>query len=295
MPWLQITFAAPPDRVASLVDALDISGALSVTVTGADDTEQRLQAGLEETAWWRQNNVTALYPEHVDVAGVLAQLRSELRAEPPTPQVNVLPDADWASAWMAHYRPLAVGRNLWICPSWLTPPEPEAVNILLDPGLAFGTGDHPTTALCLAWLAEQGLGDRIVIDYGCGSGILAIAALKLGARAAYGVDIDPQALRVSQENAMRNGVNDRLALSLPDELPPALAADIVIANILARPLIELAPQLRTRVRSTGTLLLTGLLREQADEVRAAYEPTFHFQTQHRGEWVLLFGTRTEGH
>ena len=289
MPWLQISFATPPEQVAPLVDALEAAGALSVTVKG-DDAELRLQAGLEETALWQHNDVTALYPEYTDVDAIVQQLRAELASEPPTPRVDLLPDADWASAWMAHYRPLEVGRNLWICPSWLTPPEPAAVNILLDPGLAFGTGDHPTTALCLEWLAEQPPHEGDVIDYGCGSGILAIAALKLGARRSHAVDIDPQALRVTQENAERNGVLPRLTISPPEKLA-ADAADLVIANILARPLIELAPRLSTLVRPAGQLLLTGLLREQAADVRAAYDDRFEFQERQRGQWVLLIGRR----
>ena len=292
MPWLQISFVAPPEQVTPLVDALEAAGALSVTVKG-DDAELRLQAGLEETALWRHNDVTALYPEYTDVGAIVRQLRAQLGNEPPPPRIDLLPDADWARAWMAHYRPQRVGRDLWVCPSWLTPPEPAAVNILLDPGLAFGTGDHPTTALCLEWLAEQPPRERDVIDYGCGSGILAIAALKLGARRAHAVDIDPQALRVTQENAERNGVLSRLTISLPEELADA-PADLVIANILARPLIELAPRLSSLVRPAGQLLLTGLLREQAADVRAAYDDCFDFEERQRGQWVLLIGRR-KGH
>lgn len=290
MPWLQIRFQADQSLVQPLLAALDDTGALSVTVCAADD-ELRLQAGVEETALWQRNEITAMYPEHIDVERVLSQLREQLHTEPPPPRVDLLADADWAAAWKAHYRPLAVGRNLWICPSWLAPPEPQAVNILLDPGMAFGTGDHPTTALCLEWLAEQALSERRVIDYGCGSGILAIAALKLGADQAIGVDIDPQALTVSRENASKNGVDARLALYAPETLPAATAADVVIANILARPLMELAPRLRSLVASGGTLVLTGLLREQADEVRAVYEPEFRFDQRRRGEWVMHVGTR----
>ncbi len=292
MPWLQISFVAPPEQVTPLVDALEAAGALSVTVKG-DDAELRLQAGLEETALWRHNDVTALYPEYTDVDAIVRHLRAQLGNEPPPPRIDLLPDADWASAWMAHYRPQRVGRDLWVCPSWLAPPEPAAVNILLDPGLAFGTGDHPTTALCLEWLAEQPPRERDVIDYGCGSGILAIAALKLGARRAHAVDIDPQALRVTQENAERNGVLSRLTISLPEELADA-PADLVIANILALPLIELAPRLSALVRPAGQLLLTGLLREQAADVRAAYDDRFDFEERQRGQWVLLIGRR-KGH
>lgn len=290
MPWLQISFAAAPDEVAPLMDALEATGALSVSVKG-DDAELRLQTALEETALWQRNDVTALYPESTDVDAIVRQVRAQLATEPPAPRIDLLPDADWASAWKAQYRPLKVGRNLWICPSWLAPPDPTAVNILLDPGLAFGTGDHPTTGLCLEWLAEQELRGRDVIDYGCGSGILAIAALKLGARAAHAVDIDPQALRVSRENAERNAVATRLTITPPETLPREHQADIVIANILAQPLIDLAPRLRDLVRPAGRLLLTGLLLEQANDVRSAYDAAFAFERRERGEWVLFVGHR----
>ena len=292
MPWLQIRFQTEQSLVEPLLNALDATGALSVTVRAADD-EWRLQAEVEETALWQRNEITAMYPEHTDVAHVLSHLRAELQTEPPPARVDLLADADWAAAWKAHYRPLAVGRNLWICPSWLTPPAPQAINILLDPGMAFGTGDHPTTALCLEWLAEQALSGLRVIDYGCGSGILAIAALKLGAAQAIGVDIDPQALTVSRENAANNGVDARLSLYAPETLPAATQADVVIANILARPLIELAPRLRSLVADGGTLVLTGLLPEQADDVRAAYEPEFRFDQRRRHEWVMQIGVRSQ--
>lgn len=292
MPWLQIRFTATPDQVAPLVDALEAAGALSISVKG-DDAELRLQAGLEETALWQHNNVTALFPDTTQAADVVQQLKAQLGTIPSLDRTEYLADADWASAWMAHYRPLKVGRGLWICPSWLPAPDPAAVTIMLDPGLAFGTGDHPTTGLCLEWLAEQELRGRAVVDYGCGSGILGIAALKLGARVAYGTDIDPQALRVSQENAERNGVAARLKLSPPEALPPDACADVVVANILARPLIELASRLARLVHTNGELLLTGLLREQTDDVRAAYANVFEFEARQRGDWVMLVGRRRE--
>jgi ribosomal protein L11 methyltransferase len=192
---------------------------------------------------------------------------------------------------MAHYKPLQAGKNLWICPSWIAPPAPEAVNVILDPGLAFGTGDHPTTVLCLEWLAEQNLQGQDLIDYGCGSGILSIAALKLGARAALGVDIDEQALEVSRRNAILNGVSDRFQTFLPAALPADAGADIVVANILARPLVELAPGIMARVRPGGWLALSGLLREQAETVRPHYARQFALEVRHRGEWVLLAGRK----
>jgi ribosomal protein L11 methyltransferase len=193
---------------------------------------------------------------------------------------------------MAHYKPLQVGHGLWVVPSWCEMPEPDAVNIILDPGLAFGTGDHPTTSLCLEWLADQTLTNKMILDYGCGSGILSIAALKLGAREAYAVDIDAQALEVTRRNAVHNGIHSGLNVMLPSELPADLQADIVIANILFGTLIELAPQIKTRVRPGGWLVLSGLLgNDQATEVRPYYEPPFKFTLHERQKWMLLAGRK----
>ena len=191
---------------------------------------------------------------------------------------------------MAHYKPLQVGRGLWVVPSWCAPPAPDAVNIILDPGLAFGTGDHPTTSLCLEWLSEQTLAGKTVLDYGCGSGILSIAALKLGAREAYAVDIDTQALEVTRRNAVHNGIHSGMHVMLPSELPSGFQADIVIANILFGTLIELAAEINARARPGGWLVLSGLLgNEQAVEVRPHYEPPFELTRRERQQWVLLAG------
>jgi ribosomal protein L11 methyltransferase len=179
-------------------------------------------------------------------------------------------------------------------PSWCTPPEPDAVNIILDPGLAFGTGDHPTTSLCLEWLAEQTLTNKTILDYGCGSGILSIAALKLGANQAYAVDIDPQALEVTRRNALHNGIHTGLNVMLPSELPAGFQADIVIANILFGTLIELAPEIKARVRPGGWLVLSGLLgNDQAEEVRPHYAPPFVLTARERQKWVMLAGRKPD--
>lgn len=291
MPWLQIRFPAVREQAQRLGDALEECGAISVSIehVGGDTW---VESDWEGTPVWQQSRVTGLFPGDAEVDAIQRQLRQLLGAEPPPPETNLLADEDWASSWKAHYKPLKLGRNLWVCPSWIAPPEPEAINIILDPGLAFGTGDHPTTALCLEWLAEQNLQGKDMIDYGCGSGILSIAALKLGARAALGVDIDEQALEVSRRNAILNGVSDRFQTFLPAALPADAGADIVVANILARPLVELAPGIMARVRPGGWLALSGLLREQVDMVRPHYAKSFALEQRQRGEWVLLVGRKT---
>lgn len=193
---------------------------------------------------------------------------------------------------MDNFHPMRFGQRLWIVPSWTEAPEPDAVNLRLDPGLAFGTGTHPTTALCLEWLDGQPLKNQSVIDFGCGSGILAIAALLLGAPKAVGTDIDPQALEASRDNADRNGIDPaRFPVYLPADMPQQ-AADVVVANILAGPLVALAPQITTLVKSGGRLALSGILAEQADEVRAAYADEFALDpTAVKEGWVRISGVR----
>lgn len=294
MPWLQLKFTIAREAAEPLGEALDACGALAVTVQAASE-ELLLQAATEDTPLWDRNTVTGLFPGDADATALIAQLRSALSAElPADPVCETLPDADWERAWMDHYAPIAITERLWICPSWIEPPRPQAVNILLDPGLAFGTGSHPTTALCLAWLDEQVLAGRTVIDYGCGSGILAIAALKLGAAQAIGVDVDPKALEVARENAERNGVAGRLATCLPAALPAQASADYVVANILARPLVELAPLLTALVRPHGRIALSGLLADQCDLVLPCYAGAFTLEVREQRGWLLLCGPRRDG-
>jgi ribosomal protein L11 methyltransferase len=290
MPWLQLRWPASPELAPRLGEALEECGAISVSISGADD-DHLLQAATEETTLWSHNWVTGLFPAGTESARVVDCLRAHLGVELPRPAVHALSDEDWSESWKANYHPLQITSRLWICPSWLAPPDPSVINIVLDPGLAFGTGDHPTTFLCLEWLAQQKLAGATVLDYGCGSGILAIAALKLGATRAWAVDIDPQAVNITRENAARNEVAERLFTGTPDALPPDLSADIVIANILARPLVELAPALTARVRHGGRLALSGMLEDQRALVEPAYASAFGLEAKVRGGWVLLAGTR----
>ncbi len=196
----------------------------------------------------------ALFDAETDMQEIVAALREQGQIQQQTAyKVEQIEDKDWEREWMDNFHPLKFGKRLWICPSWREIPDPTAVNVMLDPGLAFGTGTHPTTALCLEWLDSLDLQDKTVIDFGCGSGILAIAALKLGAKNAIGIDIDPQAIQASRENAKRNGVEDRLQLYLSADTPNDLKADVVVANILAGPLKELAPIISSLVIPQGNL------------------------------------------
>lgn len=190
---------------------------------------------------------------------------------------------------MDHYHAMSFGKRLWICPSWQTPPDPKAVNLMLDPGLAFGTGTHQTTALCLQWLDGADLTGKTVLDYGCGSGVLGVAALLLGAKSVLAVDNDPQALAATRDNAGRNGCADRLRVRLPDLRVAIEPVDVVLANILAGPLIQLAPLLSASLKPGAYLVLAGLLEEQAKAVMAAYEPvvTFLPSVSHEGWWRLV--------
>ncbi|TBW07326.1 50S ribosomal protein L11 methyltransferase [Azotobacter chroococcum] len=291
MPWLQIRLAITPDQAGALEDQLLELGAVSVTFMDAED-QPIFEPDLGTTPLWSHTHLLALFEADTDEDALLAHLRLLRGSELPEHQVERIEDQDWERSWMDNFQPMRFGRRLWIVPSWHQAPEPEAVNLLLDPGLAFGTGTHPTTALCLEWLDGQELAGCNVLDFGCGSGILAIAALLLGAERAVGTDIDPQALEASRDNATRNGIDPaRFPLYLPAELPQQ-PAEVVVANILAGPLVQLAPQITSLVKPGGRLALSGILAEQAGEVRAAYADAFALDpTAEKDGWVRISGVR----
>ena len=292
MPWLRLKISAGKNQAERFSDVLGECGAISVSLEDAGD-EPLLACALEETPLWSHTLVNALFPADTDAAHVMEQLVRHLRLpRAPAFSTEILDDQDWERAWMDRFQPIHFGAGLWIVPSWLPAPDPAAVNITLDPGLAFGTGTHATTALCLRWLALHPPVGREVVDFGCGSGILAIAALKLGAHHAWGVDVDPRAVEVSAENAARNGVTERISLGLPSLLPPGLSADLVIANILAQPLIQLAPQIMALVKPGGTLILSGMLDNQVAEVSSHYAGTIDFESHSDDNWAMLAGTKT---
>ena len=291
MPWLQVRLAISPEQAETYEDALLEVGAVSVTFMDAED-QPIFEPDLNTTPLWSHTHLLALFEADTDASAVFAHLQLLTEAPLPEHQAEVIADQDWERSWMDNFQPMRFGRRLWIVPSWHAAPQPEAVNLLLDPGLAFGTGTHPTTALCLEWLDGQELQGLEVLDFGCGSGILAIAALLLGARQAVGTDIDVQALEASRDNAGRNGIADeQFPLYLPEDMPQ-VAADVLVANILAGPLVALAPQLSGLVKQGGLLALSGILAEQGEEVAAAYAKDFELDPiANRDGWVRISGRR----
>lgn len=294
MGWLQLVFDSAREQAPALEDALLELGAVSVTLQDNAD-EPVFEPGVGETPLWAQTRVLALFEEQTEAESVIAAL-GQLFGEVPPWRAEALADQAWERAWMADFQPMRFGQRLWICPSWCEPPDPGGVILTLDPGLAFGTGTHPTTALCLEWLDGQPLQGCTVLDYGCGSGILAIAALLLGADRAVAVDNDPQALLATRDNAERNGIGaERLLTCLPQDVPSDLRAQVTVANILAGPLQSLAPTLAGLTADNGRLALSGILAEQADAVAGAYRPWFRMgDPAQRQEWVRLDGKKIAG-
>lgn len=264
------------------------AGALSVTLTDAADTPI-FEPELNTTPLWPQVRISALFDANADRAAILHMLESELGAPAPPGTFTEIADRAWEREWLADFHPMRFGRRLWICPHEQRVDARDATIVRLDPGLAFGTGTHPTTALCLEWLDGAALEGREVIDYGCGSGILAIAAMKLGAARAVAVDIDPLALEAARYNASANAV---AVEALAADAPLALEAGLTVANILANPLRMLAPLLASHTRPGGRIALSGVLAGQAGEVLAAYEPWFAMAVEAtEGDWACLAGTR----
>ena len=293
MPWLQLRLDTHPDQVTTLEQLLLASGAAAVTLEDNAD-QPLLEPGVGETPLWKKIRLTGLFPVDTDMDAVVAAFPLQLKQDSKL-RVDILEDKDWEREWMQHYQPMQFGNTLWICPSWLEPPEPNATVISLDPGLAFGTGTHPTTALCLTELASMDLRGINTIDFGCGSGILAIAALKLGANSCLAVDNDPQALAATLDNASRNNITDnQLQVHLPTEFDAKRyhqSANLVIANILAGPLIQLSDTLLNFLAPGGTLLLSGLLNTQAAELRAHYQMQLELDVVGElDDWVCLRGT-----
>ena len=294
MSWLSISFEVEERVVEPLSDALLAAGAVSVDVADAkagSPEEEPLfgEPGAKPPSGWQRSRMRALLAPDTDPAAIVAAACGRLGIAMPPYQIEPVPERDWVRATQSQFSPIRVSRKLWIVPSWHRTPDPDAINIVLDPGLAFGTGSHPTTRLCLRWLERVVQGGESVIDYGCGSGVLTIAAVKLGAARATGVDIDDQALLAARRNAMQNRVDASFRDAGEAIGPPA---HIVVANILAHPLIVLAPVLARLARPGGHLALAGLLRPQAEEVCAAYRAFFDIRVEEEEEdWTLLSGIR----
>lgn len=266
-------------------------GALSVTFSDAGD--QPLYEPAPEThPLWNRTEVRALFDQGVDLQVIQEKLIPQLNGiQLEFWRITQLEDQEWERAWLQYFQPMQFGEQFWVCPTDRDPPDSQAVNLLLDPGLAFGTGTHATTSLCLEWLAEQELAGKTVVDYGCGSGILGIASILLGAEHCDAVDIDPQALIATRDNAGKNQVDQEVACYLPEEINEN-QADIVIANILAQPLIDLAELIGSFVRPGGVLVLSGILATQTDAVSEHYASHFDFSTPVlREEWARLEGIK----
>lgn len=292
MPWIQIKINTTGAHAEELGDALIELGAVSVTFQDTHDNPV-FEPLPGETRLWGDTDIIGLFDAETDMEPVVQSMgQHPLLATDYHYKIEQIEDKDWEREWMENFHPMRFGERLWICPSWRDVPDPDAVNVMLDPGLAFGTGTHPTTALCLAWLDGLDLAGKTIIDFGCGSGILAIAALKLGAAQAIGIDIDPQAIQASRDNAERNGVLDRLSLYLPHQQPDNLSADVVVANILAGPLRELAPLIGVLPKAGGHLGLSGVLASQAESVCEAYADRFQLDpVAEREEWCRITGIR----
>lgn len=290
MPWLQLKCTTRPQSVDDVSTWLLTHGALSVTYEDAAD-QPLYEPPPGETPLWQHTVVTGLYEANTDVDALTLTLRQCHGPVIDALRVEILEDKDWEREWMTRYRPMQFGENVWIVPSHHRPPDPDAINILLDPGLAFGTGTHPTTAMCLRWLAEHPPTGQQVVDYGCGSGILAIAAAKLGAQQVIAVDNDPQALLATSRNAASNQVQDYIECR-GVEPPLQTHCDTLLANILAGPLLGLAPRFAELVRPGGNIVLSGILAEQAETVCRAYNDWFDFQPAlQQDDWILLNATR----
>ena len=283
-------------RVAeALSDALLAQGAQSVSVEDAsagtaEETPLYGEPGMPVQGVWPHSLITALCAQGTDPGPIIAAACAQAGlAPPPDYRAELVGDEDWVRLSQSQFEPVRISHKLWIVPSWAMAPDPQAVNLVLDPGLAFGTGSHPTTRLCLQWLERMIRGSERILDYGCGSGILAIAALRLGARVALGVDVDPLALVAARANAARNRVNARFVNT---ETAPDFQADLVAANILANPLKLLAPLLAAHTSKGGRIALSGILEAQAEEVTQAYAPWFALRVSASDEgWVLLEGLR----
>ncbi len=282
MNWLQLSFTIDIEDLKRAEDALSSAGALAVTLMNPDHIE-----GLPP-----EGRITGLFHSETDIGSTSAYLSSELKIDYlPDFQAEYLEDRDWTRAWIDNFRPMQFGKNIWVCPNGFEFPNPSAVNIIIDPGQAFGTGTHPTTALCLEWIDRNNLLDLEIVDYGCGSGILSIAAGKVGARHVWAIDNDPDALRVADENVRMNCVESSVTVQPPEGLRIS-NADVIIANILLKPLLSLAAQFAEIIRPDGKVVLSGLLEEQVDDIVKAYSRWFDMKAPIiMNNWALVEGTR----
>ena len=301
MKWLQIHITVEQAQVDFTETLLSSLGAVSVTLDDAEN-QDLLEPLPGETPLWNKVIVTGIYAqeddEEIDVNALLTFITAQMPEAPV--RYEFLEDQEWERTWMDAYEPIQIAEKYWIVPEWMEAPEADAVNIKLDPGLAFGTGNHASPFLCLQWLGKTDVKNKVVIDYGCGSGILGVAALLLGAKKVYATDIDPQAILATKQNAELNGVLDNLYVGLPEEFNVELKdqkADVFVANILAGPLMALAPEFATLIKSEGEFALAGILEEQVADVSNVYSSFFDILDVEKREqhWCRISGKRQNTH
>jgi ribosomal protein L11 methyltransferase len=292
MSWLQLILESDLESAEQLSELLELFGAVSISMSAMSDEKIFGQAIEKDPVLWQRTRIEALLHEDTDLDTLLVCLRNRVGADRiDKHEISVLEDRDWVNEFKFGHGVKIFADRLCVCPSWCELPRDDIAHIILDPGLAFGTGTHETTAACLEWLASNDIKNKSVIDFGCGSGILALAAVKLGADKVYAVDIDPQALQATKENAKRNNVTDQLVIAHPDKIQLP-AVDVLVANVLLNPLQELANHFSELVRLHGDLVLSGLLSTQAEECLAAYQSWFNMdEPVFKQEWSLLHGTR----
>ena len=288
--WIEISVRVTPQSQGAAEQLFTKNAALAVTARSAS-TDPCFQRDAADMPYWESTNLTGLFAADCAVEAITGCLRSELHAADADIEVTVLEDRDWERESLSQFRPIAVGAGLWICPSWRVPPAEADTVVYIDPGMAFGTGHHATTWLCLEFIARHPLAFGTVVDYGCGSGILGIAALCRGASRVWAIDNDPQALTTSMENARKNGVADGFTALHADSVPGDIHADLVVANILFDTLVHLRVRLTSMVTRGGSLLLSGILPEQAHATAHEYAHDFDFQQFDREGWSILVGRK----
>lgn len=292
MSWYELSVSSQKAEVDSITELLESQGALAVSYFDAED-QPILEPKPNEVNLWEKVITTGLFPMTLNPDGLASHINQSF----PKSFIshNVLPDQDWTITWLEHFKPIQFNQRLWICPSGFDSSSLGGKVLHLDPGLAFGTGQHQTTRLCLHWLASQDIKNKTVLDFGCGTGILALAALKLGAKQCYGIDHDPQALYSTRINAEKNHVTKEQLPILSDDVSDIPVCDIIMANILMRPLIELAPLLQSLCHHSGYIVLAGILKSQVSELQKSYAQWFDFAPYclDDEDWVLLVGKRKQ--
>ena len=290
--WQELKIQVSSESALPLEEKLFAAGAVSVTYLDARNQPIFVEE-TNQTPLWKDVYLVSLFSHAINIAPLISNLsQSPAVMNSSELEIKLVADQDWERKWMIDFEPMQFGKKLWICPSWLSPPHPDAVNIILDPGLAFGSGSHPTTSLCLNWLDTNFKPNMELIDFGCGSGVLAIATALLGASKVYAVDNDPQAITATVSNMLKNSISKEIIQTCMPESLPTIEADCLIANILAEPLIELSEKFSQLIKPRGQIALSGILKEQGNEIILNYKRWFEIEEpQEEDGWMLITGTR----